>query len=1292
MYNIFKFSQPCTITFFLTTTPFYVILKLLLPKNVSKTDNSMESCKILSVQSPCEHQRHPELILFQSNLKFIKFPAKANHSTSHVTLPNAMIFSIQLAETQLPEIPNELLNLNCAWLRKGIKSLRIRQKVTTFILRLTSHRRNIKPYMTFDIINRLKSFPICTNNFHDITPHLTKSITSPQPHTNLDSEGISIRLNDIDIDLSLDDAVEDGDLVYECTMLDSTDFDTNFVFTMYKRVDRKVRPVSASFPEDCYVHRQIPEDPLLTLPKLSPNPPEFLPTKKITAERLKILKINEKGFLSSDEEKLFKHIMVLNEEAIAFEDAERGTFKDSYFSPYIIPTVPHVPWEDKNIPIPPGLRSKVMEVLKLKIDAGVYEQSQSSYRSKWFVVLKKNGKLRIVHDLQPLNRITIRDAGMLPIVDDFVDSFAGRQCYTVFDLFWGFDARKIHPKSRGLTAFMTPLGLLQITSLPTGFTNSPAEFQKCMAIILKEEMPDIADIFIDDLPIRGPATQYLDSAGNPEVIPENPGIRRFIWEHAQDVHRIMHRIKSAGATFAANKTQICLPEVLIIGQTCNSSGRSPDTAKVDKILNWPPLTNPKEVRRFLGLCGTIRIWIPNYSQIIRPLTELYRMNTEFIWDQRRQEAFSKIKSLIATAPALRSIDYLSSNPVVISVDSSKEAVGMILSQLSDNGKVKHPARYGSLPMDEVASRYSQPKLELYGLYRALRHWRLYIVGVKKLIVEVDAQAIKGMLNHPDTQSDAAMNRWIQGIISFDFELVHVPADKHRGPDALSRRPLAEGEIIEIEDDSWLDEMALIVQLESINNFPPFPNFEQFYESDNGIEELKCFTIRHGQIDTIQAIYDFHKHDKVPTFNTLQNQKRFLNKCRDFFLKNSRLFKKNGAKPPLLVITDPKHKFSILSHAHEHLGHRGIFAVQGVIQARFFWPKMRKDIRHHIKSCHECQIRSLKRLEIPLTVSTPVTLFAKVYIDVMHMPTANGFNYIVAAKDDLSGTSEAQALRTATAENLAKFFWEYIYCRYGAPLHVVTDNGAEVKKAFRELLKRLRIPHIRITPYNHHANGVVERGHFVIREALVKTCKGKITDWPKLLPQVMFADRVTVNRVTGFSPYQLLHGTDPILPLDIAEATFLVEEFKAGISTAKLLSLRARQLAKHPEDVERAAKVLRKARFTSKQQFEERFIKKLTRKTYEPGELVLLRATEIEMSLNRKHQPRYQGPYEVAYRTTGGNYRLKELDGTLLKYTYAAFRILPYITRDHEFMENNYKEESELEVPYDSESDPSTNEI
>ncbi|KAI9066206.1 hypothetical protein FKP32DRAFT_1532402, partial [Trametes sanguinea] len=54
-------------------------------------------------------------------------------------------------------------------------------------------------------------------------------------------------------------------------------------------------------------------------------------------------------------------------------------------------------------------------------------------------------------------------------------------------------------------------------------------------------------------------------------------------------------------------------------------------------------------------------------------------------------------------------------------------------------------------------------------------------------IEVDAKYIKGMLNEPDLQPNATINRWIQGILLFDFKLIHVPATQHKGPDALSRR-------------------------------------------------------------------------------------------------------------------------------------------------------------------------------------------------------------------------------------------------------------------------------------------------------------------------------------------------------------------------------------------------------------------------------------------------------------------------------------------------------------------------
>ena len=215
-----------------------------------------------------------------------------------------------------------------------------------------------------------------------------------------------------------------------------------------------------------------------------------------------------------------------------------------------------------------------------------------------------------------------------------------------------------------------------------------------------------------------------------------------------------------------------------------------------------------------------------------------------------------------------------------------------------------------------------------------------------------------------------------------------------------------------------------------------------------------------------------------------------------------------------------------------------------------------------------------------------------------------------------------------------------------------------------------IPQIKITPYNHHANGVVERGHFILREAIIKACKGKIANWPEYVASMVFADRVTISRITGYSPFQLLHGTDPVLPLDLAEAIFSVEGFRAGLKTEDLLVLHAHQLSKHPQDLEKAAEGLWKARFSSKEQFEKWFDHKLSKEKHKVGDLVLVWNTAIEMSHDRKHKPRYLGPYVISEVTKGGNYKLCELDGSPLQNTYATFRVVPYITRNHPFMWDN----------------------
>jgi hypothetical protein len=112
-------------------------------------------------------------------------------------------------------------------------------------------------------------------------------------------------------------------------------------------------------------------------------------------------------------------------------------------------------------------------------------------------------------------------------------------------------------------------------------------------------------------------------------------------------------------------------------------------------------------------------------------------------------AMEIIKDLVTCSPVLRPLNYTTHDwPIILTVDSSVTAVGYVLMQIRDD-KHCYLSRFGSIAWTEHKSRYSQAKLELYGLFCALRVYRIHIIRVNNLIVEVDAKNLKGMLNNPD---------------------------------------------------------------------------------------------------------------------------------------------------------------------------------------------------------------------------------------------------------------------------------------------------------------------------------------------------------------------------------------------------------------------------------------------------------------------------------------------------------------------------------------------------------------
>jgi hypothetical protein len=158
------------------------------------------------------------------------------------------------------------------------------------------------------------------------------------------------------------------------------------------------------------------------------------------------------------------------------------------------------------------------------------------------------------------------------------------------------------------------------------------------------------------------------------------------------------------------------------------------------------------------------------------------------------------------------------------------------------------------------------------------------------------------------------------------------------------------------------------------------------------------------------------------------------------------------------------------------------------------------------------------------------------------------------------------LRAETARTLGDWIYEDILCPWESLREIVTDNGLAFLKAMEYLLKQYHLNHIRISGYNSRANGTVERSHFDVRQSLFKIVDSDQKRWSLGVYSVFWAERVTPRKCMGCSPYFAVTGAHPILPFDIAKATYLQPPPTSVMSMTNLISHHAIALRKHSANV------------------------------------------------------------------------------------------------------------------------------
>ena len=240
--------------------------------------------------------------------------------------------------------------------------------------------------------------------------------------------------------------------------------------------------------------------------------------------------------------------------------------------------------------------------------------------------------------------------------------------------------------------------------MPFGLNGAPAMFQQLMDQVVRG--------------LEGFSAAYID-----DVV-----IYTTTWrEHLTHIRAILQQLRQAGLTAKPQKCQFAMKECVYLGHDFGGGQVKPLPSKVDAVSSYPIPQTKKQVRTFLGLTGYYRKFIPNYTEIPAPLTDLTKKSapTRVQWTPTYDLAFGKLKELLCSKPVLNTPDF--SKPFILQTDASNRGVGAVLTQIDDNSE-EHPIAYYSRKLHPREERYSVVEKECLAIRLGVHAFRVYLLG------------------------------------------------------------------------------------------------------------------------------------------------------------------------------------------------------------------------------------------------------------------------------------------------------------------------------------------------------------------------------------------------------------------------------------------------------------------------------------------------------------------------------------------------------------------------------------
>ena len=750
---------------------------------------------------------------------------------------------------------------------------------------------------------------------------------------------------------------------------------------------------------------------------------------------------------------------------------------------------------DSRPPFTPAYRASPREIAEMKtqvfegIAAGRIRVSDSPYGSGVLFVVKPDGSLRMCVDYRRLNKQTIKQRHPLPRIDDLLDQFGGAKVFSLLDLKAGYAQIRLHPNDIPKSAFTTPFGHYEYTIIPFGMANAPSAFTKIMQYVLKPVLGQCAVVYLDDILIYSPTPQ----------------------QHEQDLAKVLQLLRDNNLFANAKKCTLFTHEVKYLGHIINEHGISVDLGKTAKLQDWPVPTNVKELQGFLGLCNYFRRFIPKYSEIARPLTNLTsKASWHYPLTDAELTAFQTLKNALVSPPVLAIPQF--DKPFEVYTDASDHACGAVLIQES------RPVAYMSKKFTPAERNYPTHDRECLAIVSAYREWRCYLEGVPSTC-HTDHAPLTQLQSQPQISRRQA--RWLEFLASFQPNVVYVQGQANPA-DVLSRPPhtltpalpdLAAGRryapvlpsqhldgpnrtrcvnpdgaeegcsraLVPLSQSTPRPATDLyqgaagrlgnmvpqpghaITHKELVANWTPTPTSHPTLESRHGNQDALPILLNAVNPVTYVPLMPMLTGDEAlrwwfAAYNSdplLQDPK--ISKDSERFIDKYQLTKRgnfwyfNGN----LIVVPPLLRRQVLSQCHDTLSsaHFGVTKTLNQLKRHFWWPGYRADTHAYVKECLSCA-RNKPAQRKPYGELSPLPVperpWDSISMDfITDLPkTTNKNDAILVVVDRL--TKMAHFLPCAiscTAQQAADLFIQNVYRLHGCPSSIVVDRDPRWRSSF-----------------------------------------------------------------------------------------------------------------------------------------------------------------------------------------------------------------------------------------------------